>query len=738
MYLKKLELSGFKSFARATTLEFPSRITAVVGPNGSGKSNIKEAIQWVLGEQSVKSLRGKRGEDLIWNGSPAIPRTGRALVSLTFDNSQGRIPIGFEEIFIMRKIFRDGLNEYYINGSPVRLRDVVELMAHIGLGETKHNIIGQGEVDRILLSNPRERREMLEEALGLRVYTLKKAEALRKLAATDTHIAHVESIVREIMPHLKFLRSQAQKAQARESLEQELKTLQSEYLAREGTALTREKKRIEQIKEPLLERTMHIKDQMRHIVSEIARMEQTLAAMQVKSDEEKRLMELESARRGLEREMGRLEGRLEVEREKLSQPHIRAVDMPYIKEEIHTLIAQCRSITRGEHDGEGMRGGVRDLAERLEKLLNTMERGKVEDIREEERHAIREWENRVHELHKNLVDIVASIEELEIVKRQARERALHTRNSIRSADASRYSLQEEEKDVAMQLTRISFEEERASAREEAWRRGFVEAGLEMDSLACIASDSDAVPLEELNHRIERLRAQLEEIGGIDPETIKEYREADTRHSFLAGELNDLKEASRSTRELIAALERHMRDDFKAGFSRINSEFDEYFRMIFGGGKALLHLVAPRPLHVRPVADIVRIDAPDEDVEEEEQEEGIDISVDLPRKRIKGLAMLSGGERALTSIALLFAITAVNPPPFLILDETDAALDEANTQRYVTIINELAKKTQLLIITHNRETMKSAGTLYGITMGGDGVSKLLSLKLEEAEQYTNRT
>ncbi len=183
MNLKKLELSGFKSFANPTTLEFPSRITAVVGPNGSGKSNLAEALRWVLGEQSMKSLRGKRGEDLIWNGSPQVPRVGKASVGLTLDNSRGELGLDFEEVILTRKIFRDGMNEYFINDSQVRLKDVVVLIARIGLGETKHNIIGQGEVDRTLMATLRERREMLEEALGLRVYQLKKNEAVRKLNA---------------------------------------------------------------------------------------------------------------------------------------------------------------------------------------------------------------------------------------------------------------------------------------------------------------------------------------------------------------------------------------------------------------------------------------------------------------------------------------------------------------------------------------------------------------------------
>jgi chromosome segregation protein len=172
---------------------------------------------------------------------------------------------------------------------------------------------------------------------------------------------------------------------------------------------------------------------------------------------------------------------------------------------------------------------------------------------------------------------------------------------------------------------------------------------------------------------------------------------------------------------------HIKRDFREGFAKIKEEFNKYFKIIFGGGKAVLELVLQK----------ARGEEDNAYDEKEEKEEGIDIVVDLPRKRIQNLAMLSGGERALTAIALLFAITEVNPPPFLILDETDAALDEANSQRYAAILKELSQRTQLLLVTHNRETMKSAGILYGVTMGDDGTSKLLSLKLEEAEEYTNR-
>ena len=196
-------------------------------------------------------------------------------------------------------------------------------------------------------------------------------------------------------------------------------------------------------------------------------------------------------------------------------------------------------------------------------------------------------------------------------------------------------------------------------------------------------------------------------------------------------MEDLKQATVSLKELIKELDQHIKKDFKEGFSKVKEEFNTYFRIIFGGGRASLQLIKI------PARGEESAESELEAGDKEATEEGVEITVDLPRKRIKGLAMLSGGERALTSIALLFAITSVNPPPFLVLDETDAALDEANSQRYSAILKELAKRTQLVVVTHNREIMKCAGILYGVTMGDDGVSKLLSLKLEEAEVYTNR-
>ena len=196
MRLKELTLTGFKSFNKKTVLTFDAPITSVVGPNGSGKSNIAEAFRWVLGEQSLKSLRGKRGEDLIFNGGGGGQKVNWASVLLTFDNQDHKFNVDFPELTIGREVHRDGTNVYTINGSEVRLRDVVELLAGATLGASGHTIIRQGEADRILNADIASRREMVEDA-GLRLYQWKISE-VKKISKTEENIKQVESLRRRL------------------------------------------------------------------------------------------------------------------------------------------------------------------------------------------------------------------------------------------------------------------------------------------------------------------------------------------------------------------------------------------------------------------------------------------------------------------------------------------------------------------------------------------------------------
>ncbi len=226
-----------------------------------------------------------------------------------------------------------------------------------------------------------------------------------------------------------------------------------------------------------------------------------------------------------------------------------------------------------------------------------------------------------------------------------------------------------------------------------------------------------------------MKIRLEESGAIGSEDIlKEYQETTEREQFLMRELADLESSSEKLKQLIDELTKTLEVRFADGVAKINTQFDAFFKLMFDGGGASLVSVKEKKLKRGASHEGDEDEADEEDIE---VQEGIDIQLSIPNKRVKGIHMLSGGERALISIALIFAMSQVNPPPFLILDETEAALDEANSRRYGDMIENLAKKSQLILITHNRETMSRAGVLYGITMGNDGISKLLSVKFEEA-------
>ena len=210
--LKNLELHGYKTFASRTLFEFSGSITAIVGPNGSGKSNIANSLRWVLGEQSYRLLRGKKTEDMIFAGSEGAPRAGMASATVTFDNSDGWLPIDFNEVSITRRAYRDGSNEYLVNGQRVRLKDVGELLAQSGLAERTYTIIGQGLVDAALALKAEERRRLFEEAAGIGLYRGRREEALRRLENTQRNLERVKDVLAELRPRLRSLEKQARRA----------------------------------------------------------------------------------------------------------------------------------------------------------------------------------------------------------------------------------------------------------------------------------------------------------------------------------------------------------------------------------------------------------------------------------------------------------------------------------------------------------------------------------------------
>jgi len=321
------------------------------------------------------------------------------------------------------------------------------------------------------------------------------------------------------------------------------------------------------------------------------------------------------------------------------------------------------------------------------------------------------------------------------------------KDSNRDAEKAVFRIMAEQNEINTRLASLQGREERLRIDENNFKQELTEAGVLVGVDAVRYKD---LPLEitaEERHvqedrrkNIEKIKIRLEDAGiGSSDDTLKEYREVNERDAFLEKELGDLNISSESLLNLIKELDEKLTIEFKIGVDKINTQFQEFFSKMFGGGTARLSVIREMKKKKSDTDLSALMDGDNPPAgggwaeETEEGEEGIDIEVNLPKKKIKGLMMLSGGERALTSIALLFAMSQVNPPPFIILDETDAALDEANSKKYGDMIAELSKYSQLILVTHNRETMSRAGVIYGVTMGADGVSKLLSIQFEEAVQ-----
>ncbi|MFZ2049247.1 MAG: hypothetical protein WAV25_03055, partial [Minisyncoccia bacterium] len=357
-------------------------------------------------------------------------------------------------------------------------------------------------------------------------------------------------------------------------------------------------------------------------------------------------------------------------------------------------------------------------------------------------------EEAIKKLQKEKLETEAKIKQAEEKEKTLRAKYDELKNNIekeknsgRDAEKAVFRIMAEENDLIAKLNALKLREESLKKDETEFMREVEEVAvlagpevmhfkdIDLGDESKVARDRGVQ--EERKREIEKLKIRLEDSGiSSTDEVVKEYTDVSERDEFLARELLDLEKSAESLKELIKDLEERLAVEFSTGIQKINTKFGELFNTMFGGGDAHLLLTKNKKQKIEAIAEGEEIDDTDEE-SEEIIEEGLDISVSLPRKKTKGLMMLSGGERALTSIALLFAISQVNPPPFIILDETDAALDEANSKRYGDMVEKLSKHSQLILVTHNRETMGRAGVIYGVTMSGNGVSKLLSIEFDEA-------
>jgi len=709
MYLKSLELAGFKSFAKKTKLEFKTPITAIVGPNGSGKSNIAEAFRFSLGEQRMTQMRSKKTEDLIWNGSDGVPRARHASVTLTFDNRKKLFDIDFDDAVLERAVHRDASTEYVLNDSTVRLKDIIELLSSAHIGASGHHIISQGETDRILMVNSYERKTIIEDALGLKVYQYKKQESVRKLDRTEQHKKEVESLRREIAPHIKFLKSQVEKIEKTQNMRRELADLYRIYLTAEENRLTKQKKENEEKLKPL-------RKELEQVRSELATAKKTLETLGDADEKTKELISFEEKlnqkrieKETLTRELGQLEGEVRA-RKAAGQAVGQSVPVRDLLN-FRTVLEDVLSDGENVSDLDSLKKILHDIREKFTSFITPFTKG-VAESDEAYTQAVEKKEKKESELSR------VTLEENELVEayENIRQKIEKDQHSGREAERAVFTLSTQEQELYGSVHSIEDDEV-------IWKRDTEDLAEEMREARALVGEipiqkdagfKDAEERSVIHKQIERLKIRLEDSGSSSGEDVlREYEEVTERDVFLERELEDLDTSVEKLKELIADLDVQLSTLFNDGVKAINAKFQELFALTFDGGTASLEVIN------------------DKQEDEEEEKEGIEIRVLLPRKKIRGLHMLSGGERALTSIALLFAMSQVNPPPFILLDETDAALDEANSRRYGDMIEKLASSSQLILITHNRETMSRAGVLYGVTMGRDGVSQLLSVGFDEA-------
>ena len=541
---------------------------------------------------------------------------------------------------------------------------------------------------------------------------------------------------RENAPHLNFLKKQVEKFEKTKEMQAELAGLYAEYLEKENIYLEEEKNN-------LLNERNKLTSELKNIAGKISATEDNNSGKGNKKIEELKAIEQKlNVTRGIkseiERKLGRIEGMIEMEQRRAEQ---KSEVVEISQEEIKTIISEINDFI----DMASSKENITEIKPILERIKNILKKFSSDDRSEPNKNL------EIDNLKKNQKDILGEMQEIENKEKEIMRAVEILKNEInkemealRDLEREKFTWKVRHQELFSTLELVTIKENNLKNHREAFeneiKEGVALIGPEILTYKSgerhfveKAENNVEVSQEDLKKKIERIKIKLEDAGlGNGTELMKEFKEVSNRDQFLAREMEDLEGSIESLQKLILDLKEKIDIEFKDGVKKINVEFQEFFSLMFGGGHGSLSVIEIK----KKKFSVVDEENEEEEIEDEEEnifEKGIEINVSLPHKKVKELHAFSGGERSLTSIALLFAMSQVNPPPFLVLDETDAALDEANSRKYGDMLEKLSKHSQLIVVTHNRETMSRAGVLYGITIGSDEASKLLSVKFEEATQ-----
>jgi chromosome segregation ATPase len=759
MYLKSITLKGFKSFPERTKLRFSPGVSVIVGPNGSGKSNITDAVLWALGEQSPAAIRGQSMQDMISGGGEGVGHRRYAEVEVAIDNSDGRAASEFSEICVQRRLDRSGDGTYRLNGARCRLVDVVEALADTNLGREMHSVISQGRVEAIVNSKPRERRLLVEEAAGLGKHRKRRRRAELKLDKARENLDRALDVEREARSRLRPLKRQAQAAELGARIDREELGLRARLVAEElrgGDAGL-------QAAEAAATAARLARDQIEAKLAEVS--------------EQRRAAEERFAARDRERtrSWGVLTG-LRAEQERIG---IRAASLgdreAELSNRVSAIQAELEPLTLDVGEGSAAPERSRRLADELTEIetgLASAQQGLTEAKSEASepqragalasvrsgaeraaRHARRAegllGERRREELASRLAAQRELLEQVQGARSALESVAVAVRARVEAAERQLTGAGDDGDAIAEEMRACSQREYELQAQmktsSDAFTQAEVEAAQLRDRRGEVARDLEQIAAQlgeevqpaaepladeeraEIDRQMERLERRRAQIGPVNPLAEREYEEAREHVDGLRSQREDAESAIAELAALIRDIDREIERAFEETFDATARNFEEMVEHLFPGGRGKLRRVS-----LRPVDDVDEAGEDDDDEEGERRNElGVEIEVTPAGKSTRRLSLLSGGEKSLVALAFVFAVFLARPCPFYILDEVEAALDDANIDRFLQLVRRFADRAQFVIVTHQKRTMDAADVLYGVSMGGDGVTKVVSRRMPPA-------
>ena len=726
MQLKHIKLSGFKSFVDPTKISFPTNMVGVVGPNGCGKSNVIDAVRWVLGELSAKNLRGESMVDVIFNGSEKRKASGQCSIELLFDNSLGKISgeyVSFNEVSIKRVMTRDAQSDYYINNTKCRRKDVQDIFLGTGLGPSSYAIIEQGMVSKLVSAKPDELRTHIEEAAGVSKYKERRKETESRIKRTKENLSRVKDIKDEIGRVIKRLENQAKAAEKYNSLKEKKAELElDKAILFSIEAKTR--RDILQKKLDSLNRDLKIKN---------AESDTTQAQIdKFRTENESTLNEYEIAQKNfyaIGAEIAKREANLlninkneqdtKLDLEKVKQSYEKAMETEKNFDELsprekamHILDDIIKIIEKYVINNEDILQKAKRLKNLLIDIFNiatkqskTLTDEYLSRQNELEKQIIND-ENQKKSIENEMKDLAEKSSNAESILISLRQKQSKFNEQLRDFENKKSISSIDARTISEKITNIRIEQKTYEINLDNSNKKLEKAGIDIETVDF--SNYENKNTEDLENKLTELETKIIKLGAINLAAPDEIQEETKRKEELDNQYDDLTEALVKLSAAIQKIDKETKTIFKESFDSVNAKLKEMFPKLFGGGVAELTLTEDDALNA-----------------------GVILMARPPGKKNSSISQLSGGEKALTALALVFAFFELNPAPFCLLDEVDAPLDDLNTLRFIEMVEEMSKNVQFIFITHNKVSMERSDHLMGVTMQEAGVSRMVSVDVNQA-------